>query len=71
MKIKAKRVKDGFLIPLIDELKDKEEIIVEIKEEESTEFLDFLKKVYGDRENISKISDEDALENALREKYGL
>jgi len=71
MKIKAKRVKEGFLIPLVDELKDKEEIIVEIKEEESTEFLDFLKKVYGDRENISKISDENALENALREKYGI
>jgi hypothetical protein len=71
MKIKAKRVKEGFLIPLVDELKDKEEIIVEIKEEESTEFLDFLKKIYGDKENISKISDEEALENALREKYGL
>jgi hypothetical protein len=68
MKIKAKRVKEGFLIPLVDELKDKEEIIVEIKEEESTEFLDFLKKIYGDKENISKISDEEALENALREK---
>ncbi|GAB6072761.1 hypothetical protein JCM14244_11380 [Venenivibrio stagnispumantis] len=71
MKIKAKRVKEGFLIPLVDELKDKEEILVEIKEEESTEFLDFLKKIYGDKENISKISDEEALENALREKYGL
>jgi hypothetical protein len=71
MKIKAKRVKEGFLIPLVDELKDKEEIIVEIKEEKSTEFLDFLKKIYGDKENISKISDEEALENALREKYGL
>jgi hypothetical protein len=61
MKIKSKRVNEGFLIPLVDELKDKEEIIVEIKEEESTEFLGFLKKIYGDKENISKISDEEAL----------
>ncbi|RUM50239.1 MAG: hypothetical protein DSY47_02195 [Hydrogenothermus sp.] len=71
MKVKAKRVKEGFLIPLIDELQDKEEIIVEIIEDDSTKFLDFLKKVYYGKENISKISDEEALENALREKYGL
>jgi UV DNA damage repair endonuclease len=71
MKLKAKRVKDGFLIPLIDELKDKDEIEVEIKEKKSTEFLDFLKKVYSGKENISKITDEEALEDALRDKYGL
>ena len=71
MKVKAKRVKEGFLIPLIEELKDKKEIIVEIKEDNSTEFLDFLKKVYGNKENISKLSDEEVLEDALREKYGL
>ena len=71
MRVKAKRVKEGFLIPLVDELQDKEEIIVEIKEDDSTEFLDFLKRVYSGKENISKISDEEALEDALREKYGL
>ncbi|WP_457642107.1 hypothetical protein [Persephonella sp.] len=71
MKVKAKRVKEGFLIPLIDELKDKEEIVVEIEEETSTEFLDFLKKVYSGKENVSKIPDEEALEDALREKYEL
>jgi DNA-binding transcriptional regulator LsrR (DeoR family) len=71
MKLKAKRVKDGFLIPLIDELKDKDEIEVEIKEEKSTEFLDFLEKVYSNGKNISKITDEEALEDALRDKYGL
>jgi len=73
MKIKAKRVKDGFLIPLIDGLKDKEEIEVEIKvkEEKSTEFLDFLRRIYSGKENISKITDEEALEDALKDKYGL
>jgi len=50
---------------------DKEEIVEEIKEKESTEFLDFLRKIYGNKENISTILDEETLENALREKYGL
>jgi len=50
---------------------DKEEILVEIKEKESTEFLYFLKKVYGNKENISTKSDEEALEKALKEKYRL
>ena len=71
MKVKARRVKDGFLIPLIEELKDKEEIEVEIKIDQNTEFLKFLEKVYSDKENISKITDEEALEDALRDKYGL
>ena len=69
MKVKAKRVKEGFLIPLIDELKDKEEIVVEIEEETSTEFLDFLKKVYRGKGNVSKIPDEEALEDILNRKY--
>lgn len=69
MKVKAKKVKERFLIPLKDELKDKEEIVVEIKEEPSTEFLDFLKKVYGGKENLSKITNEGALEDALEKKY--
>ncbi len=71
MKVKARRVKDGFLIPLIEELKDKEEIEVEIKIDQNTEFLKFLEKVYSGKENISKITDEEALEDALRDKYGL
>jgi len=50
---------------------DKEKIEEEIKEEKSTEFLYFLKKIYGNKENISKILDEEALEKALKEKYGL
>ncbi|GAB6072779.1 hypothetical protein JCM14244_11560 [Venenivibrio stagnispumantis] len=50
---------------------DKEEIVEEIKEEKYTEFLYFLKKVYGNKENISTKSDEEALEKALKEKYGL
>jgi len=50
---------------------DKEEIVKKIKEKEFTEFLDFLKKIYGNKENISIILDEEALEKALKEKYGL
>jgi hypothetical protein len=72
MKIKAKRTKDGFFIPLIDQLKDKEEIIVEIyKEPSRTEFVEFLYKIYDGKDNISKFSDEEMLNKALREKYGL
>ncbi|MGQ9623680.1 MAG: hypothetical protein ACUVTO_09735 [Candidatus Caldatribacteriaceae bacterium] len=69
MKLKAKRVKDGFLIPLVEELKDREEVEVEIVQK--NEFLEFLKKVYNGRENISRTTDEKALEKALEEKYGL
>ncbi len=70
IKVKAKRVKNGFLIPLVKGLEDKEEIEVEIKGE-TTEFVEFLKKIYSGKENISKTSDEEALEDALRYKYGL
>ena len=70
MKLKAKRVKDGFFIPMIKGLENKEEIEVEIIEEE-TEFLKFLENIYKGKENISKLTDEGALEDALREKYGL
>jgi hypothetical protein len=49
MKLKAIRVKDGFLIPLTDHLKDKKEITVEVYEEPlKTEFIDFLYKIYKD-----------------------
>jgi len=72
MKIKAKRTKDGFLIPLIKGLEEKEEIEVEIKEEiKTTAFLKFLNQIYGGRENISTLPDEEALENELRNKYAL
>ena len=72
MKIKAKRTKNGFLIPLINGLEDKEEILVEIKEKlAKTEFLEFLYEIYGGKENICKSKDEEMLEHALREKYGL
>ena len=37
MRLKAKRTKDGFLIPLLDELKDKDEILVDIKEDVKTQ----------------------------------
>lgn len=70
MRVKAKKIKDGFLIPLIDRFKDKDEIEVEIYEEE-TDFLRFLREFYGGRENISKLSDEEALEIELRDKYEL
>lgn len=70
MRVKAKKVKEGFLIPLIDKFKDMEEIEVEIIEKE-TDFLKFLRRFYEGRKNISKISDEEALEIALRDKYEL
>ena len=72
MRVKARRTKDGFLIPLIQGFEDKEEIEVEIKEKiGKTEFLEFLYEIYKGRENISKLTDEEALENALGEKYGI
>jgi len=72
MKLKAIRVKDGFLIPLTDHLKDKKEITVEVYEEPlKTEFIDFLYKIYKDKDNISKFSDYEMLEISLKEKYGL
>ncbi len=40
IKVKAKRVKNGFLIPLVKGLENKEEIEVEIKGE-TTEFVEF------------------------------
>jgi len=54
---------------LMDEFRDREE--TKLKAKESTEFLRFLHKVYEGKENISKLSDEEALEDALRDKYGL
>ena len=36
-----------------------------------TEFLSFLYKIYDGKENVSNLSDEEALEDALRDKYGL
>ena len=54
---------------LADEFKDRKE--TKLKSKESTEFLKFLHKVYKGKENISKLSDEEALEDALRDKYGL
>lgn len=74
MRVKAKRVKGGFLIPLLSGLENKKEIEVEIKEEfkeESTAFLRYLSEIYGGRENISKLTDEEALESALKDKYEL
>jgi len=51
------------------EFRNGKETKLEVKER--TEFLRFLHKVYEGRENISKLSDEEALEDALRDKYGL
>jgi len=42
-----------------------------LKSEKTTEFLKFLYEIYGGKENISSLSDEEALEDALRDKYGL
>jgi len=42
-----------------------------VKEVCATEFLNFLNKIYRGKENISELSDEEALEDALRDKYGL
>ena len=36
-----------------------------------TEFLEFLYEIYKGKNNISALSDEEALEDALRDKYGL
>lgn len=40
MRLKAKRIRDGFLIPMIHGLEDKEEIEVEIKD------LDYIEKFW-------------------------
>ncbi|MCX7760501.1 MAG: hypothetical protein N2Z81_04870 [Hydrogenothermaceae bacterium] len=78
MRVKAKRVKEGFLIPLIKGFEDKEEIEVEIellsKEQLDDEFVDkhwkalALDTVSGERED-----DEIIYEAAWRfynEKHG-
>ncbi len=39
--------------------------------EKYSDFFKFLKKVYSGQENISNLSDEEVLEDALRDKYGL
>jgi hypothetical protein len=44
---------------------------LKLEDEENTEFLRFLHKLYGGKENISKLSDEEALVDALRDKYEL
>lgn len=54
---------------LVDELRDEKKTRLEIGK--NTEFLRFLYKVYKGKENISRLSDEEALEDALRDKYGL
>ncbi|WP_297890135.1 hypothetical protein [Sulfurihydrogenibium sp.] len=71
MRVKAKRTQDGFLIPLIDEYRDKDEIEVEIVDEFSTDFLIFLKELYEGKENIFKNSDDEVLSDELKHKYGL
>jgi len=72
MKIKAIRVENGFFIPLIPELEDRQEIIIEIPEKEKyTEFVDFLYKIYHNKDNISNITDDQVIIDALKEKYEL
>ena len=44
---------------------------VELKFGKTTEFLEFLYQIYRGKENISSSSDEEALEDALKDKYGL
>ncbi|WP_142935288.1 hypothetical protein [Balnearium lithotrophicum] len=54
-------------------LENKQEMEVEIKDktekEPLTEFLQYLSEIYGGRENISNLTDEEALEYVLRSKY--
>ena len=76
MKVKAKRVKDGFLIPLIEELKDKDEIVVEIKEsakqkhEWSDEYIEKHWRELGMNTNSTDADDDDRLYEAAVRFYG-
>jgi len=71
MKIKAKRTKDEFLIPLINELEDKEEILIEIKEEKVNMEKNFCKEISSLFSNfpIGKINWEKEWHKHLEEKY--
>ncbi|MGQ9474111.1 MAG: hypothetical protein ACUVQZ_07665 [Candidatus Caldatribacteriaceae bacterium] len=69
MRLEVENTKDGFLMPLVGKLGDKRE--TEVGNTEKNEFLEFLEKFYCGRENISYITDEEAQEKALGEKYGL
>ncbi len=75
MKVKAKRVKDGFLIPLIEELKDKDEIVVEIKEsakqkqEWSDEYIEKHWRKLGMNTNSPDTDDDERLYEAAERFY--
>ncbi len=75
MKVKAKRVKDGFLIPLIEELKDKDEIEVEIEESSekkrnwSDEYIEKHWRELGMRTNSLDIDDDSRLYEAAEKFY--
>lgn len=75
MKVKAKRVKDGFLIPLIVGLEDREEIEVEIieqtaKEESlSDEFVDKNWKTLALNTVSPEVEDDDRLYEATARYY--
>ena len=75
MKVKAKRVKDGFLIPLIEELKDKDEIVVEIeepakqKQEWSDEYIEKHWRELGMNTNSTGADDDERLYEAAERFY--
>ena len=75
MKVKAKRVKDGFLIPLIEELKDRDEIVVEIEESPeqernwSDEYIEKHWRELGMKTNSLDIDDDSRLYEAAEKFY--
>jgi len=68
---------EGVKVKELDELEQEgENLSFSEKHEKSpvkkdTEFLEFLYGIYKGKNNISALSDEEALEDALRDKYGL
>ncbi len=73
MRVKAKRTKDGFLIPLINELKDKDEILVEIKEDVKTQHTEkYIKETWreiGMNTHSANRNDDEYLYEAAWEFY--
>ena len=79
IKVIAKKTKNGFLIPIINELKQykNEDLELEIeilsirKRSEITPFLKFLEDIYGINFVSNKIlNDKEALKIVLGDKYG-
>jgi len=71
MKIKAKRTKDGFLIPLIKGLEDKEETLVEITEEKVEAKKSFCEEISSlfSKFPIGNVDWKKEWHKSLEEKY--